>query len=68
MADTQRDVGRPPLKPDQATKSTTVRLTVDVMDRIIALVGPNRMAEFIRTAITRELDRRAQPGEPKDKA
>jgi hypothetical protein len=42
-----------------------VRLTEAVRARIIALVGPNRMAEFIREAIERELKRRErQP--PKD--
>lgn len=37
---------------------TGVRLTEDVRHRIEALVGPNRMAVFIREAIENELKRR----------
>jgi hypothetical protein len=37
---------------------TGVRLTVEVRRRIEALVGPNRMAAFIREAIDAELERR----------
>lgn len=47
-------VGRPPLN----VKETKVRLTDEQRHRIEALVGPNRMAAFIREAIERELDRR----------
>ena len=41
-------------------KATLVRLTEDVRTRIEALVGPNRMANFIREAIENELARREQ--------
>lgn len=37
---------------------TGVRLTEEVRQRIEALVGPNRMAAFIREAIDAELERR----------
>ncbi len=47
-------MGRPPLH----VKETKVRLTADARARIEALVGPNRMAEFIREAVERELTRR----------
>lgn len=49
-------MGRPPLN----VKATLVRLTEDVRTRIEALVGPNRMANFIREAIENELARREQ--------
>jgi len=48
------DMGRPPLN----VKPTLVRLSVDAIERIEALVGENRMAEFIREAVERELKRR----------
>lgn len=50
-------MGRPPLN----VKPTIVRLTEDVIDRIEALVGPNRRAAFIREAIEAELERREAP-------
>ena len=46
--------GRPPL----GVKETKVRLTAAARARITALVGPNRMAEFIRDAIEEVLTRR----------
>ena len=39
-------------------KPTVVRLSVEAIERIEALVGKNRMAEFIREAVERELKRR----------
>lgn len=50
-------MGRPPLDKKFITKPTMVRLTDDTRQRIEAVAGPNRMAEFIRIAIDRELDR-----------
>jgi predicted DNA-binding protein len=47
-------MGRPPMH----VKETKVRLTEEMRERIEALVGPNRMAAFIREAIVNELDRR----------
>lgn len=47
-------MGRPPL----GVKETKVRLSEDARRRIEALVGPNRMAEFIREAVEAELGRR----------
>jgi len=47
-------MGRPPLN----VKATMVRLTEDVRSRIVALVGPHRMATFIREAVEAELKRR----------
>jgi predicted DNA-binding protein len=44
-------MGRPPLN----LKETKVRLSEDTRQRIEAIVGPNRMAAFIRMAIEREL-------------
>lgn len=49
-------MGRPPLN----VKETKVRLSEESRRRIEALVGPNRMAEFIREAIEAELKRREQ--------
>lgn len=51
---TQARMGRPPMN----VKETKVRLTLETRERIEALVGPNRMAEFIREAVERELKRR----------
>ena len=47
-------MGRPPMN----VKPTMVRLTEDVRSRIVALVGANRMAGFIREAVEAELQRR----------
>jgi predicted DNA-binding protein len=47
-------MGRPPLQ----VKPTVVRLSVEAIERIEALVGKNKMAEFIREAVERELKRR----------
>lgn len=47
-------MGRPPLN----VKPTVVRLAEDVRRRIVALVGENRMAAFIREAVDNELRRR----------
>ena len=47
-------MGRPPLN----VKPTMVRLTEETRQRIEAIAGPNRMAEFIRDAIESELTRR----------
>jgi predicted DNA-binding protein len=51
-------MGRPPLKINVETKATLVRLTKDVLERIDAIVGANRRAQFIREAIEKELKRR----------
>ena len=47
-------MGRPPLN----MKATVVRLSKDALKRIEALVGKQKMAEFIREAVERELKRR----------
>lgn len=57
--DSPSRMGRPPLN----VKETKVRLSPETKQRIEALVGPNRMAAFIREAIDNELARR----EPVDK-
>ena len=49
-------MGRPPLN----VRATQVRLTEETRQRIEALVGPSRMAAFIREAIEAELTRREQ--------
>lgn len=51
-------MGRPPLKANIQTKPTLVRLPKDVADRIDAIAGPNKRAEFIRKAIDAELKKR----------
>lgn len=53
MADSPRRMGRPPL----GIISTTIRLPKALLERIDALRGPNRRAEFIREAVERELER-----------
>lgn len=47
-------MGRPPL----GIISTTVRLPRTILDRIDALMGANRRAQFIREAVEAELGRR----------
>ena len=54
VADTDRAMGRPPL----GMKPTTVRLPVETIQRIEALMGNRRLAVFIREAIENELQRR----------
>lgn len=61
---TKPRMGRPPLNRKSMTKPTLVRLTEDVADRIDALAGPNKRAEFIREAIDRELARRLKSNPP----
>lgn len=47
-------MGRPPLK----VKPILVRLPEGMGERIDALVGKNKRAEFIREAVAKELQRR----------
>ncbi|APY13102.1 hypothetical protein BKD02_01210 [Brucella sp. 09RB8910] len=47
-------MGRPPLN----VKPILVRLPVDVVERIDAIISNGRRAEFIREAVQNELDRR----------
>lgn len=61
VAATPSRMGRPPLSQKSVTQPTMVRLTVDVRERIVALVGDKGMAEFIRSAIEAELKRRERP-------
>jgi len=56
-ADTQEAMGRPPL----GMKPTTVRLPVETIRKIEALVGNRRIASFIREAVENELRRREKP-------
>lgn len=53
-----RHMGRPPLSKDSKTTLTGVRLTDETRERIEALVGPKRMAAFIREAVEEALNRR----------
>lgn len=46
-------MGRPPMQ----VKPVIVRLTIDALEKIDAIAGPNRRAEFIREAVSRELKR-----------
>lgn len=54
VPDTHDPMGRPPL----GMKPTTIRLPVETIQRIEALVGNRRLAVFIRDAIDNELQRR----------
>jgi metal-responsive CopG/Arc/MetJ family transcriptional regulator len=51
-------MGRPPMQ----VKPTVVRLSVETLEEIDAIAGPNRRAEFIREAIRRELKRQKKLG------
>ena len=53
-ADSDGAMGRPPL----GMKPTTIRLPLATLERIKRLVGPRRIALFIREAIEGELRRR----------
>jgi len=55
-------MGRPPLN----VKPVLVRLPEDMPDRIDAIVGKNKRAEFIREALERELERRELPHDKSD--
>lgn len=54
ISGSSRRMGRPPLN----LKATVVRISDSALKRIEALVGKNKMAEFIRDAVERELKRR----------
>lgn len=54
IAPSPRRMGRPPL----GIISTTVRLPKAILERIDALLGPHKRAEFIREAVENELKRR----------
>lgn len=54
ISDSSARMGRPPLN----VKPILVRLPDDVPDRIDAIVGKQKRAEFIREAVERELKRR----------
>lgn len=53
-------MGRPPMN----VKETKVRLTNEQRQRIIALVGDQRMAAFIREAVDEKLEREAAKPPP----
>lgn len=54
ISGTRVRMGRPPLK----VKPTVVRLPEGMAERIDAIAGENRRAEFIREAVEKELRRR----------
>jgi len=51
ISDTSRRMGRPSLK----VKPTLVRLSDGIAERIDAIAGKNRRADFIREAVEKEL-------------
>lgn len=51
IADSPSRMGRPPL----GIISTTVRLPKAILERIDALMGPNRRAQYIRQAVEKQL-------------
>ncbi|MGE6694998.1 hypothetical protein ACQKE8_21380 [Sphingobium limneticum] len=55
--DSDDAMGRPPL----GMKPTTIRLPVETLQRVEALVGNRRIALFIREAVENELARRDAP-------
>jgi hypothetical protein len=57
VPDTPASMGRPPL----GMKPTTVRLPLETIQKIEALVGNRRIASFIREAVENELRRREKP-------
>ena len=63
ISDSRNRMGRPPLN----VKPTQVRLSADIRERIEAIVGPSKMAAFIREAVENELKRRERQKAPSDK-
>lgn len=59
ISDSSRRMGRPPLK----VKPILVRLPEGMGERIDALIGKNKRAEFIREAAELELQRRERLSE-----
>ena len=59
ISGTRVRMGRPPLN----VKPMLVRLDEGQPERIDALVGPNKRAEFIREAVEKELRRREKAKE-----
>ena len=68
MAVIPQGVGRKPLDAQSATRTTTVRLTQAVRDRVTKLVGEKGLAAFMRVAIDAELKRREAKAQPKPAA
>jgi predicted DNA-binding protein len=62
MADTLKRMGRPPLKLHMGTIKTTIRLPEDLHRKLQSSVDANRIAEFVRDAIEREIERRENEG------
>ena len=61
FAGSDAGMGRPPL----GMKPTTIRLSLETIQRIEKLVGNRRLAVFIREAVENELKRRENPEPPK---
>lgn len=51
-------MGRKPIKTDVRMKQFTHWLDPEVMDQVQAMVGKNKISEFMREAVVRELKRR----------
>lgn len=60
ISDIRRPMGRPPMN----VKPILVRLPEGIPERIDALAGKNRRAEFIREAVEREIKRRERVDKP----
>lgn len=59
---TSGKMGRPPLH----LKPRLIRLSARAIDEIEALVGKNRLSQFVREAIDREIERRKKLNENKE--
>ena len=59
-------VGRKPIKTNVIMKQTTVWLDPTVTAAVVALVGKNRVSEFIRDAVEAELKRREKLRPPRE--
>jgi len=60
--DTERPMGRPPLKLKDPTLKTTIRLPTSLLRRMKEVAGDGDVAAFIREAVERELERRLSVG------
>ena len=62
--DTDRRMGRPPLKHKDPTVKTTIRLPASLLQRIKDAAGDGDAADFIRSAVKAELKRRERKPKP----
>lgn len=56
--DSERTMGRPPLKPKDPTVKTTIRLTESLLRRVRIVFPDGEMSNFLRKCLEAEVERR----------